>query len=95
MPADHVCEARTVTVSAARSRSSPRSDDAQTILETTPEIFRKAVTCKFGRDGRIRTGGLLLPNQIQGVAGQRRGWPDVPFSWDDDSLVAPGVAQRW
>ena len=65
MPADHVCEARTVTVSAARSRSSSRSDDGQPILETTLETFRKAVTCKFGRDGRIRTGGLLLPKQAR------------------------------
>jgi len=23
------------------------------------------VTCKFGRDGRIRTGGLLLPKQAR------------------------------
>ena len=65
MPVDHVCETRTVTVTAARSRSSRRSDDGQTILEATLEAFRKTVTCKFGRDGRIRTGGLLLPKQAR------------------------------
>ena len=51
--------------------------------------------CVRGRDGRIRTGGLLLPNQIRGVAGRCRGWPDVPFSWGDDSSMVPGVAQKW
>ena len=29
------------------------------------QAFRKAVTCMFGRDGRIRTGGLLLPKQAR------------------------------
>ena len=65
MPVDHVREVRTVTASAVRSRSDPRSNDGQTILETTLEAFRKTVTCMFGRDGRIRTGGLLLPKQAR------------------------------
>jgi len=42
-----------VTVSAARSRSSSRSDDGQTILEATLEAFHKTVTCKFGREGAL------------------------------------------
>ena len=42
-----------------------------------------AVNCMFGRDGRIRTGGLLLPNQIPGVARQCRMSPCMPFTCDN------------
>ena len=59
---DHVGEVPSMTAAAADWRSSSRSNHGQTILEVTIEPFCKAVTCKFGRDGRIRTGGLLLPN---------------------------------
>jgi hypothetical protein len=34
-------------------------------------------------DGGIRTRGLLLPNQLQRVAGRRRVPPGMAFTWDD------------
>jgi hypothetical protein len=64
-PMDHVGEAQLMTVTATYWRSSPRSNDGQTILERTLATSALRMTCTFGRDGRIRTGGLLLPKQAR------------------------------
>jgi hypothetical protein len=80
---------------ASRWRSTPRSNAGRTILEATVAALVTLVTCSFGRDGRIRTGGLLLPNQIRGVAGLRWVWPCIGLSCNDDCPLLPGVAGRW
>ena len=64
-PMDHVGEAQLMTITATYWRSSPRSNDGQTILERTLATSALRMTCTFGRDGRIRTGGLLLPKQAR------------------------------
>jgi hypothetical protein len=56
-------------------------------------VDSKPTTCTFGRDGGIRTRGLLLPNQLQSVA--RRGLmsPVVASTWDDARCTSPDVVQ--
>src|ERR1700735_4686297 len=39
------------------------------------------MTCTFGRDGGIRTRGLLLPNQLHPVARRSPTSPSGPFIW--------------
>ena len=54
-----------VTVVTAGWRSTSRSDDGQTILEAVPTAHSRSMTWTFGRDGGIRTRGLLLPKQAR------------------------------
>ena len=54
-----------VTVTAIGWRSKPRSNDGQTILEVARQPTASQLTCTFGRDGEIRTRGLLLPKQAR------------------------------
>jgi hypothetical protein len=42
-----------------------RSNDSQTILEAILAADSAPCDLLFGRDGRIRTGGLLLPKQAR------------------------------
>ena len=60
---------QSVPRSAADPRSERRSDDGQTILGAMTMVDSKPTTCTFGRDGGIRTRGLLLPNQLHLDAG--------------------------
>jgi hypothetical protein len=61
----HVSGVQSVTVTATGWCSIPRSNDGQTILEVTSEAAARPLTCTFGRDGEIRTRGLLLPKQAR------------------------------
>jgi hypothetical protein len=58
-------EVRSVSATSAYRCSSPRSNHGQTILKAcwTTEIM--LLTCTDGRDGEIRTRGLLLPKQAR------------------------------
>jgi hypothetical protein len=77
------CAQDSVTVATASLRSTSRSDDGQTILGAKLTARSKPTTCTFGRDGGIRTRALLLPNQLQPVAGHRLVSPGMAFTWDD------------
>jgi hypothetical protein len=68
LPEQHASGVQPVTVTATDWRSTPRSNDGQTILEVTWQLTTRLLTWTFCRDGGIRTRGLLLPNQLQPVA---------------------------
>jgi hypothetical protein len=46
-------------------------------------VNNKRTTCTFGRDGGIRTRGLLLPNQRHPVARRSPRSPGMVLTWDD------------
>jgi len=73
---------QSVPRSAADPRSERRSDDGQTILGAMTTVDSKPTTCTFGRDGGIRTRGLLLPNQRHLVARRSLASPDVVLACD-------------
>ena len=87
--ADPVLQVQSVTVAAANWRSTPREDHGQTILGVVSTADGRLTTCMFGRDGGIRTRGLLLPNQLHPawrlaattLAGRRLTWPGVCARW--------------
>jgi hypothetical protein len=61
----HASVVQPVTVTATGWRSTPRSNDGQTIFEVALQATARTLTCTFGRDGEIRTRGLLLPKQAR------------------------------
>jgi hypothetical protein len=74
-----ICSVRSIDTPIGRAReiqsvvdstAGRRSTDGQTIFGAFPPIHDKPLNCTYGRDARIRTGGLVLPNQLQPVAGR-------------------------
>ena len=61
----HASVIQPVTATATGWCSKPRSNDGQTILEVARQATASTLTCTFGRDGEIRTRGLLLPKQAR------------------------------
>ena len=76
-PVRRASEIRSVPASTASRCSSRRSNDGQTILRAIPPTCNKPLTCTSGRDGGIRTRGLLLPKPIREAACHGCGTPDL------------------
>ena len=68
--------------------------DGQTILTAVSPTYMEPLNCTSGRDGGVRTRGLLLPNQLPPVAGRSLASLGRLFTRSNVSSASPDVAQR-